>query len=51
MGVPATHLRMLDGVARPPIDMSEKITAHVSAKSLSNISNNHSEVIPEVSEH
>ena len=33
-----------------PIDMGEKLSAHVSAESSSNISPNHSEVITEVSE-
>ena len=37
--------------ARPPIDMSGNVPAHVSAESPSNISPNPSEVISEVSEH
>ena len=50
MGVLAPLLHMLDVSARPPIDMSENLPAHVSAESPFNISPNVPEVITEVSE-
>ena len=50
MGVLAPRLRMLDGVARPPLDMSGNFSVHVSAKSPSNIYPNPSEDIHKVSE-
>jgi hypothetical protein len=50
MGVLAPRLRTLDVTARPLIDTSEKISAHMSAESPLNISPNLSEIIPEVSE-
>ena len=50
MGVLAPRLCTLDGSARPPIDTSGKLLAHLSAESPLNISPNLLEVISEVLE-
>ena len=50
MGDITPHLRRLDGVAHPPIEVSGNVSVHMSAKSPSNVSPIPSEVISGVSE-